>query len=53
MPIRILVVDDSVVIRRLLTSTLSEVPGLEVVATAALGKIALARIAQCNPDVVG
>jgi two-component system, chemotaxis family, protein-glutamate methylesterase/glutaminase len=52
MPIRILVVDDSVVIRRLLSSTLSEVPGLEVIATAALGKIALAKIAQCNPDVV-
>jgi two-component system, chemotaxis family, protein-glutamate methylesterase/glutaminase len=52
MPIRILVVDDSVVIRRLLTSTLSEVPGLEVVASAALGKIALAKIAQCTPDVV-
>lgn len=52
MPIRILVVDDSAVIRRLLTSTLSEVPGLEVVASAALGKIALAKIAQFNPDIV-
>jgi two-component system, chemotaxis family, protein-glutamate methylesterase/glutaminase len=52
MSIRILVVDDSVVIRKLLTTTLSEVPGLEVVATAALGKIALAKIAQCHPDVV-
>jgi two-component system chemotaxis response regulator CheB len=52
MPIRILVVDDSVVIRKLLTATLSEVPGLEVIATAALGKIALAKIPQCNPDVV-
>ncbi len=51
-PIRILVVDDSVVIRKLLTTTLGEVPGLEVVATAALGKIALAKIPQCNPDVV-
>jgi two-component system chemotaxis response regulator CheB len=52
MSIRILVVDDSVVIRKLLTTTLSEVPGLEVVATAALGKIALAKIAQCSPDIV-
>jgi two-component system chemotaxis response regulator CheB len=51
-PIRVLVVDDSVVIRKLLTTTLGEVPGLEVVATAALGKIALAKIPQCNPDVV-
>jgi two-component system, chemotaxis family, protein-glutamate methylesterase/glutaminase len=52
MPIRILIVDDSVVIRRLLTSTLSEVPGLEIAGTAALGKIALAKIPQCNPDIV-
>lgn len=52
MAIRILVVDDSVVIRRLLTSTLSEVPGMEVVATAALGTIALAKIQQCSPDIV-
>jgi two-component system chemotaxis response regulator CheB len=51
-PIRILVVDDSVVIRKLLTTTLGEVPGLEVVATAPLGKIALAKIPQCNPDIV-
>jgi len=52
MAIRILVVDDSVVIRKLLTATLEEVPGLEVVATAALGRIALAKIPQCQPDVV-
>jgi two-component system chemotaxis response regulator CheB len=52
MAIRILVVDDSVVIRKLVTSTLSEVRGMEVVATAATGRIALARIPQCNPDIV-
>jgi two-component system chemotaxis response regulator CheB len=51
-PVRILVVDDSVVIRKLLTTTLGEVPGLEVVATAAQGKIALAKLPQCRPDVV-
>jgi two-component system chemotaxis response regulator CheB len=50
--VRILVVDDSVVIRKLLTTTLDEVPEFEVVAVAAHGKIALARIAECNPDVV-
>jgi two-component system chemotaxis response regulator CheB len=52
MPIRILVVDDSVVARKLLTAALKEVPDMEVVATAALGKIALAKIEQCSPDVV-
>src|SRR5262249_40083598 len=52
MTTRILVVDDSVVIRKLLTTTLNEVAGMEVVATAATGRIALARLPQCNPDVV-
>ncbi|HET7499807.1 MAG TPA: chemotaxis response regulator protein-glutamate methylesterase [Kofleriaceae bacterium] len=52
MTVRILVIDDSVVIRKILTATLNEVPGLEVVATAALGKIGLAKIPQCNPDIV-
>jgi two-component system chemotaxis response regulator CheB len=52
MAIRILVVDDSVVVRKLLTSTLDEVHGMEVVGTAATGKIALAKIQQCNPDIV-
>ena len=50
--IRILIVDDSVVIRKLLTQTLAEAPGLEVVGTASLGKIALAKIPECQPDVV-
>ena len=52
MTVRILVVDDSVVIRKLLTATLEEVQDFEVVATAAHGKIALARLSQCNPDIV-
>ncbi len=52
MTIRILVVDDSVVIRKLLTSALNEVPGMTVVATAARGKIALAQIQQSVPDIV-
>jgi two-component system, chemotaxis family, protein-glutamate methylesterase/glutaminase len=50
--IRILVVDDAVVVRRILTNTLGEDPELEVVASAANGKIALARIPQLNPDIV-
>jgi two-component system chemotaxis response regulator CheB len=52
MATRILVVDDSVVIRKLLTTTLEEVAGMEVVATAALGRVALAKIPQCQPDIV-
>jgi len=51
-PIRILVVDDSVVIRRLLSDTLSGDPALEVVATAGDGRIALAKISPLKPDLI-
>ncbi len=50
--IRVLVVDDSVVIRKLLAETLSEDPEIEVVASASDGRIALAKIAQLRPDLV-
>jgi two-component system chemotaxis response regulator CheB len=50
--IRVLIVDDSVVIRRLVTHALSEDPALEVVGAASNGAIALERIAQLNPDVI-
>jgi two-component system, chemotaxis family, protein-glutamate methylesterase/glutaminase len=50
--IRILVVDDSTVFRRLVADELASDPGLEVVGTAANGRIALARMSQVNPDLV-
>jgi len=50
--IRVLVVDDSVVIRRLVTHALEEDPTLEVVGSAPNGSIGLARIPQVNPDVI-
>ena len=50
--IRVLVVDDSVVIRRLVTHALEEDPALEVVGAASNGAIALQRIPQFNPDVI-
>ena len=50
--IRVLIVDDSVVIRRLVAQALSEDPALEVVGAVSNGALALARIAQTNPDVV-
>ena len=50
--IRVLVVDDSVVIRRLVTHALEQDPALEVVGAAANGVIALQRIPQLNPDVL-
>ncbi len=51
-PIRILIVDDSAVIRKVLCSGLASDNGLEVVGTAANGHIALAKIPQVNPDIV-
>jgi len=50
--IRVLVVDDAVVFRRLVAEELNRDPALEVVATAANGRIALARMPQVSPDVV-
>jgi two-component system chemotaxis response regulator CheB len=50
--IRVLIVDDSVVIRRLLTDILKDDPEIEVAGTAPNGKIALAKLPQVNPDVV-
>src|SRR6185312_12347753 len=50
--IRALVVDDAVVFRRLVSEELGRDPALDVVGTAANGRIALARMAQVSPDVV-
>jgi len=50
--IRVLVVDDSVVIRRLVTHALEQDPALEVVGAASNGRIALQRIPHFNPDVM-
>ena len=50
--IRVLVVDDSVVIRRLVTDILTADPAIEVAGSAANGRIALEKIPQVNPDIV-
>jgi two-component system, chemotaxis family, protein-glutamate methylesterase/glutaminase len=50
--IRVLAVDDAVVFRRLVADALAADPDLEVVGTAANGRIALARLQQVNPDIV-
>jgi len=51
-PIRILIVDDSVVCRKLLSETLAGDSSLHVVGTATDGRIALAKIEQLRPDLV-
>src|SRR5258708_16556936 len=50
--IRVLVVDDSVVIRRLVTLALEKDPELQVVGVASNGAIALQRIPLLDPDVL-
>jgi len=50
--IRVLIVDDSAVIRRAVAGELAADPALEVVGTAADGRIALAKLAQLAPDLV-
>jgi two-component system chemotaxis response regulator CheB len=50
--IAVLVVDDSVVVRKLITDALGNAPGIQVVGTAANGQLAQAKIDQLKPDVV-
>ena len=50
--IRVLVVDDSLVIRHLVSQALKEDPDIEVVGSEANGKLALDRIPLVNPDLV-
>ena len=50
--IRVLVVDDAVVVRQLISKVLNQDSELEVVGVAANGRIALAKIPQVNPDLI-
>jgi two-component system chemotaxis response regulator CheB len=47
--LRGLVVDDAVVMRRLVSAVLESDPGLEVAGIAANGRIALQKLTQVNP----
>jgi two-component system chemotaxis response regulator CheB len=50
--IRVLVVDDSLVVRRVVTEELSTQPDIEVVGAAANGKIAIEMMAKLNADLI-
>ena len=50
--VRTLVVDDSVVVRRLVSEVIDSDPDLEVAGVAANGRIALAKLTALTPDVV-
>jgi len=51
-PIRVLIVDDSALVRSLLTDILKAAPGIEVVGVAADAHAAREKIKQLNPDVL-
>jgi two-component system chemotaxis response regulator CheB len=51
-PVRVLIVDDSALIRQLLSTLLSDDPEIEVVGTAGDPYIARERIKALNPDVI-
>ncbi|MCG3110459.1 MAG: chemotaxis response regulator protein-glutamate methylesterase [Candidatus Manganitrophus sp. SB1] len=51
-PIRVMIIDDSSVVRRAVTEALSHDPDISIVGTASNGKIALQRIAQWSPEVL-
>jgi two-component system chemotaxis response regulator CheB len=50
--IRVLVVDDAVVMRKLISEALSRDAGIEIAGIAASGSIALQKLTQVNPDVI-
>ncbi len=50
--IRVLVVDDSVVVRRLISEVLNDDPLIEVIATASTGRLGVAKVNELRPDLV-
>ncbi len=50
--VRVLVVDDAVVVRKIVTDSLSTHPDIEIAGVAANGNIALQKIPQVNPDII-
>jgi two-component system, chemotaxis family, protein-glutamate methylesterase/glutaminase len=52
MPVRLLIVDDSALVRKVLTLSLAKCPEIEIVGTAADPFIARDKIKELNPDVM-
>ena len=50
--IKVLVVDDTIVYRKIVGDALKQMPGIEVVGTANNGKIALSKIKSLKPDLM-
>ncbi len=51
-PVKVLVVDDSVVVRRIVADSLATDPAVEVVGVAQNGSIALNKVAALKPDLI-
>ena len=52
MNLKVLIVDDTIVYRRIVADVLAEIPGVEIAGSASNGKIALARIKVMKPDLL-
>ncbi len=52
MSLKVLVADDAILFRRLLTEVLAAIPEVEVVGTAANGRLALRKVRELHPDVL-
>jgi len=52
MALKVLVVDDTIVYRKIVTDILAEIPEVEVVGAAGNGKVALSRIKALKPDLL-
>lgn len=52
MSIRVLIADDSILFRKILADVLAALPDVEVVGTAANGKIALKKLHELKPDLL-
>ena len=51
-PLKVLIVDDTIVYRKIVSDVLSDLPGIEVVGSAYNGKAAINKIASLKPDLL-
>jgi len=51
-PLRVIVIDDTIVYRKIVSDVLGEIPGVQVVGTANNGKIALSKIKSLKPHLI-
>ena len=49
---RVLVVDDTIVFRKIISDSLLEISGVEIVGSASNGKIALQKLEELKPDII-